>query len=182
MSGEAAIIYEGVTYPCDKPPYSGANLGDEGKYERKLVGGKEEYEYVKTGKRTLLLLLNDSKNHQNLTLTIYFDGKTGEKTALANDGTAETWAGKSLYGKQTGKVNLTSVKQLEKYKYLMSGTFEKDVVSEKRQTLGKKYHFKGHFKDFVVQDMEDPKVQGSIKQHAPDAFKKANEEMKKQKN
>lgn len=179
MSGEASIVYEGVTYPCDKPPYTGGAISDESKYERKMVGGMEQYEHIKTGKRKLKLLLNDTKNKQNLVISIYFDGTTGEKTATASTGNDQQWAGESLSGKHTATVNITSIKQVEEYKYMVSGTFEKDVVSERRLTMGKKYHFTGQFNDLVIQDMEDPKITRAIQQHAPEAFDKAADEMKK---
>jgi len=172
-TGSSSVTLNGVVYPFDNPPYSGGTLQDEGKYERRRVGNKDEYPYIKTGKRTLHFIFNHKKNGHTLTATIYFDGKTGESQLLGDSGSGNQWAGKSLYGSHTGKLRITSLKKIEAYKYLMSGTFEKDVKSKKGN-----YHFEGRFKDFVVTDLEDPAIQKMVNKKTPAAMKKASDEMR----
>lgn len=172
-TGSSSVTLNGVVYPFDNPPYSGGTLQDEGKYERRRVGNKDEYPYIKTGKRTLLFLFNHKKHGHNLSATIYFDGKPGEGRLLEDSGFGKQWAGKPLGGSYSGKLRITSLKKTEAYKYLMSGTFEIDAKSKSEN-----YHFEGRFNDFVVTDMDDPAVQKMINKHTPAAMKKASDEMR----
>lgn len=172
-TGSSSVTLNGVEHVFDSPPTSGGTVQDEGKYERRSVGGKDEYPYIKTGKRTLALVFSQRKNDHVLSATVYFDGKTGESRLLENNGFGKLWAGKRLNGSYGGKLRLTSLKKIEAYKYLMSGTFVIDAKSKSEN-----YHFEGRFKDFVITDMEDPAVQKMIKKHTPAGMKKAADEMR----
>lgn len=175
-TGEVFVTLDGVVYPFDKPPYSGATLEDETKLEEKNGNSRDEYNYIKTGRRKLLLILNDSKNNHILSFAFIFNNQTGENIIVEKeDGMLSSafWADNYLYGPKKGKVTITSLKKTEPYRYLFSGTFEKEVTCESR-----KYQFKGEFKDLVIADVEDPAVQAIMGKAVPDAMKKADKEMK----
>ncbi|MEI7587466.1 hypothetical protein [Runella sp.] len=154
--GESSVTFEGVVYPFDKKSSSGILKDEIKKEQKKGEKGKLEYHEVKTGKRILWLSFWDVKNGHHLTQSIYFDGNIGEKNSLnAGDQFGSKWAGKSLNGVHSGNINVTSIKKLEPYLYLMSGTFEKDMEPNPFGNT-KKYHFKGQFKDFVIHDLQNP--------------------------
>jgi hypothetical protein len=67
-----------------------------------------------------------------------------------------------------------SLKKLEAYKYLASGTFEKEVKCD-----SKNYEFKGEFKDIVITDFEDPAIKAMLRKQTPDALKQVENEIKK---
>ncbi len=174
--GEASITLDGVEYPCSRPPYSGGTLSDETKYEHSMVGGKQEHKQVKTGKRVLTMMFNREKRAGNLVVSIHFDNKTGEYTALDDSGMSSGWAGNSLAGSLKGKLNITSINKIEDYKYLMSGTFEREV---KTKRFGN-FNFTGQFKDLPVTDMQNPAIEQMLNKQAPEIMKKAKEEIQKE--
>jgi hypothetical protein len=159
-TGECSVTLDGVVYPFDKPPYSEATLKDETTLEIKFENGKDEYNHVKTGRRIILLMLNDTKNHHALSFEFVFNNQIGENITFNEDPgflSSAIWSGQYLRGPKKGKVTITSLKKTEPYRYLFSGKFEREVTCESR-----KYQFTGEFKDLMIVDLEDPTLQGPM--------------------